>query len=76
MKNIVTVHNKFSNIPPPTSVHFATRVRIPRVFSSDLIFTFVYAGMNIQNASEQFIYNNYLPFLKFVLHPTNKILRI
>jgi len=26
-----TVHNKLSKIPPPTSVHFATRVRRSRV---------------------------------------------
>ena len=30
-KNVVTVHNKSSKIPPPTSMHFATRVRTSSV---------------------------------------------
>jgi len=30
-ENFVTVHNKWSTIPPSTSVHFATRVRRSRV---------------------------------------------
>jgi hypothetical protein len=51
---LVTADNKCWKIPPPTATHFATRVQRTR-FSSDLIFTILYAGRNIQIASEQFV---------------------
>jgi hypothetical protein len=38
--------------------------------SSELVFTFVYAGSSIQNASEQFVSSINLPFASFTVHPT------
>jgi hypothetical protein len=37
--------------------------------SSELIFTFLYAGSSIQNASEQFVSCIHLSFVNFALHP-------
>jgi hypothetical protein len=38
--------------------------------SSELIFTFLYAGSSIQTASEQFVWFVDLYFVSFSLHPT------
>jgi len=37
--------------------------------SSELIFTFLYAGSNIENASEQFVSCIHISFVNFVLYP-------
>jgi hypothetical protein len=37
--------------------------------SSELIFTFLYAGISTQNASELFVSCIHLCFVKFSLHP-------
>jgi hypothetical protein len=47
------VYNKFSKIPPSTSMHFATRVRTWHV--AKFILTFLYAGNSIRYAIEQFV---------------------
>jgi hypothetical protein len=46
--------------------------------SSELIFTFFYAGSSIQNAKEQFVSCIHLSFVNFALHPNpqTKIQRI
>jgi hypothetical protein len=36
--------------------------------SSDLIFTYLYAGSSIQNASQQFVWYIHLSFVNFALH--------
>jgi hypothetical protein len=35
-----------------------------------LIYTFLFAGSSIQNASEQFVLRNSLCFVNFAQHPT------
>jgi hypothetical protein len=47
-------------------------------FSSELIFTFLYAGSSMQNERQQFFSCNHVSFLNFALHPTpqTKIYRI
>jgi hypothetical protein len=65
----VTVHNKFSKIPPSTSIHFATRVRNSRVILRSFIFTFLCAGSSIQNASQQIVSCIYLSFINFAFRP-------
>jgi hypothetical protein len=40
--------------------------------SSELIFTFLYAGSSIQNASQQFVSRIHFYFINFILHPTSK----
>ena len=72
-----TVHDKRSKISPSPSVHFATRVRRSRVVSSELIVMFLYAGSNIQNASEQPVSCVHLSLVNFALHltPQTKISR-
>jgi hypothetical protein len=69
-KKIVAAHNKRAKISPSTSVLFATRARILRVFASELIFTFLYAGISIQNTSEQFVWFIRLSPVNFALHQT------
>ena len=63
------LHNKFSNIPPSTSVRITPCLKIA-CFSPKLIFTLLYANSSIENAREQFVSSVYLPFLNLVLHPT------
>ena len=63
------VHNKYSNIPPSTSVRITPCLNIA-CCSPKLIFTFLYANSSIENASEQFVSSVYLPFLNLALHPT------
>jgi hypothetical protein len=41
--------------------------------SSELIFTSLYAGNNIQHASEQFVPRVHLSFVNFAIHPTPRI---
>jgi hypothetical protein len=65
---LVTVHNKRSEIPPSTSVHFATRVR-RRCCSSELICTILYADSNNQNASEQYISCIHISVVNFIQSP-------
>jgi hypothetical protein len=67
----VAIHNKYSKISPSTSVHFATRVRRSRVVSSELLFTFVYAGgSRFRDASQQFVSCIQRSFVNFALCPT------
>jgi len=63
-EKFVTVHNKCSKIPPLTAVHFANRVLF------ELIFTILYAGSSIPNASEQSASRIHVSFVIFTLHPT------
>ena len=71
IKKNVAAHNKRAKISPSTSVLFATRVRILRVFfASELIFTFPYAGSSIQNISEQFVSCIRLSPVNFALRQT------
>jgi len=65
----VTDHNKCSKIPPPISMHFATHTKTARC-SSDLIFTFLYAGGSIENMSDQIVSRIHLSFVNFALQTT------
>ena len=66
----VTVHNKLWKIPPSTSVHFCSWSGKIVWCSSELIFTFLYGGNSIQNASEKFVSCVQLSLVNFVLNPT------
>ena len=59
----VTVHKKYSKIPPPPSMYFATRPRRSRVVRLKLKFRFLYVGSSAQNTSEQFVLHIYFSFL-------------
>jgi hypothetical protein len=55
ISSLLPVYNKLKSLyqndnktSPSTSAHFATRVRRSRVFSSELIFTFLYAVSSTQ----------------------------
>jgi len=50
-----------------TSIHLAARVRTARVVRLESIFTFLYAGSSIQNASEQLYPTS---IWNFGVHPT------
>jgi len=72
-KRFVGFWNKFSKIPPSTSVHFAPpvwRSHFVRLsWSSSFFFN---AGSSIQNAGEQFVWCTTLSFVNFAVHPTHK----
>jgi hypothetical protein len=64
------VYNKFSKIPPSTSMHFETRVRTWRACcSSEFILTFLYAGNSIHYAIEQFVSHIHYSSVHFSLYP-------
>jgi hypothetical protein len=68
----VTDHNKCSNIPPSTAMHFATRVLKIACCSSGLIFTSLCAVGSIQNVSRQFVSPIHLQSINFALHPAKQ----
>jgi len=70
MTNYFTVHNIYSkNLTVNLGVLWNFSAKFA-CCSSQLIFTFLYAGSNIQNASEQFVWCIHLPFVNFALHPS------
>ena len=50
-----TVYNKCSEIPPSTSMQFATSCEYMACCSSECVLTFLYAGDNIQYVNERFV---------------------
>jgi hypothetical protein len=70
MINFVTVHNKYSKIPPSASVKLCNWSAKIACCSSQLISTFLYAGSSIQNRSAQFVTCTHLSLVNFALNPT------
>jgi hypothetical protein len=61
----VTVHNKGGKIPPSTSVHLATHVRISRTDRPILSSTYLYSGSSIKN----FVSSVHLSFSNVTFYP-------
>ena len=69
-ESLVAFHNKSSKIPPSKSMHFAKSCAKHAYWSSELIFAFLYAGSNMQNAYEQLVLYIQNTCANFVLHST------
>ena len=66
----VAVHNKCLKIPNQTSIHSAIHMQRSRFVHLQFIFTSLYMGSRIQNASKQFVLCIQPLFVIFALHPT------
>lgn len=70
-EKFVTVHCVFKNPTVNFSALCNSCAKIAYC-SSELIYTFLYAGSRIQNMSEKFISCIHFPFVNFFLHPTSQ----